>query len=140
MTDLHTVEKHDWKDRLIAQHEETIVWQAKRIADLTAQQEPVAWSVLDKRTGKHWYTHESKYTAQHYANEYSHREGDGSPSMVVKPLYTRPQVNERFELIGHADLSINNIYIFNGYGEEVPKDRTPIYAGYKIAYRIGKNK
>ena len=56
-----------------------------------AEQEPVAWSVLDKRTGKHWYTHESKYTAQHYANEYSHREPDGSPSMVVTPLYTAPQ-------------------------------------------------
>jgi len=56
-----------------------------------AEQEAVAWSVLDKRTGKHWYTHESKYTAQHYANEYSHREPDGSPSMVVTPLYTAPQ-------------------------------------------------
>jgi hypothetical protein len=54
------------------------------------EQEPVAWSVLDKRTGKHWYTHESKYTAQHYANEYSHKEPDGSPSMMVKPLYTAP--------------------------------------------------
>ena len=60
-----------------------------------AEQEPVAWSVLDKRTGKHWYTHESKYTAQHYANEYSHREPDGSPSMVVTPLYTAPQPRRR---------------------------------------------
>ena len=34
------------------------------------------------------------------------------------------------ELIGHADLAINNIYVFNGYGEEVPDGRTPIYAGY----------
>ena len=38
---------------------------------------------------------------------------------------------ERLELIGHADLAINNIYIFNGYAEEVPEGRTPIYAGYK---------
>lgn len=53
-------------------------------------QEPVAWGVLDKRTGKHWYTHESKFTAQHYANEYSHREPDGSLSMVIAPLYASP--------------------------------------------------
>lgn len=52
--------------------------------------EPVAWSVLDKRTKKHWYTNESKYTAQHYANECSHSQPDGSPSMVVTPLYTHP--------------------------------------------------
>lgn len=31
----------DWKDRLIAQHEETILWQAKRIAELLEQPEPV---------------------------------------------------------------------------------------------------
>ena len=42
----------DWKDCLIAQHEETILWQAKRIAELLdasqppAQQEPVAGVVL----------------------------------------------------------------------------------------------
>jgi len=41
------------------------------------------------------------------------------------------QVEQRLELIGHADLAINNIYIFSGYGEEVPEGRTPIYAGYK---------
>lgn len=40
-------------------------------------------------------------------------------------------VQERLELIGHADLAINNIYIFNGYGEDVPEGRTPIYAKYK---------
>ena len=44
--------------------------------------------------------------------------------------------DERLELIGHADLAINNIYIFNGYGEDVPEDRTPIYAGYKAAHGI----
>jgi hypothetical protein len=54
------------------------------------KQEPVAWSVLNKRTGKHWYTHESRYTAQYYANEYSYRESDNTPSMVVTPLYTAP--------------------------------------------------
>jgi hypothetical protein len=41
-----------------------------------------------------------------------------------------PVADKRFELIGHADLGINNIYIFNGYGEEVPEGRTPLYAGY----------
>jgi hypothetical protein len=47
--------------------------------------------------------------------------------------------DERLELIGHADLAINNIYIFNGYGEDVPEDRTPIYAGYKAAHGIKEN-
>ena len=41
-----------------------------------------------------------------------------------------PVTGKRLELIGHADLGINNIYIFNGYGEEVPEGRTPLYAGY----------
>jgi hypothetical protein len=66
---------------LVAAHE--------REALLAAQkQEPVAWSVFNKRTKKHWYTNDSKCTAQHYANEYSHLEPDGSPSMIVVPLYT----------------------------------------------------
>lgn len=69
--------------------------------------EVVAWSVLDKRTGKHWFTHESKSTAQHYATEYSHRESDGSPSMVVKPLYTTPPASQEqavsLELAGVQD-------------------------------------
>ena len=63
------------------------------------KQEPVAWSVLDKRTGKHWYTHESKYTAQYYANEYGHQDADGF-SMIVKPLYTAPP---RKEWVGLTD-------------------------------------
>ena len=58
------------------------------------KQDPVAWSVLNKRTGKHWYTHESRYTAQYYANEYSYRESDNTPSMVVTPLYTAPPKRE----------------------------------------------
>ena len=63
---------------------------------------------------------------------------DGS---VYEPLYTTPQprkplTDERLELIGHADLAINNIHIFNGYGEDVPEGRTPIYAGYKTAHDI----
>jgi hypothetical protein len=52
--------------------------------------QPVAWSVFDKRTQKHWYTNESVNTAGYYAKEYSHREPDGSPSMLVVPLYERP--------------------------------------------------
>ena len=54
----------------------------------------MAWSVFDRRRGKHWYTNESKYTAQYYANLYSHRESDGNPSMVVTPLYTAPPKRE----------------------------------------------
>ncbi len=76
------------------------------------KQEPVAWSVLDKRTGKHWYTNESKYTAQHYANEYSHREPDGSPSMVVTPLYTAPPPQR--EWVGLSK-------------EDMPGDDNPMY-------------
>jgi hypothetical protein len=52
--------------------------------------QPVAWSVFDKRTQKHWYTNESVNTAGYYAKEYSHREPDGSPSMLVVPLYEHP--------------------------------------------------
>jgi len=60
---------------------------------------------------------------------------------VGTALYTHPQsrkplTDERLELIGHADLAINNIHIFNGYGEDVPEGRTPIYAGYKTAHDI----
>lgn len=74
------------------ENEEAVTAALAQIDETLAEPElqPVAWSVLDKRTGKHWYTHESKTTAQHYANEYSHRESDGSPSMVIKPLYTAP--------------------------------------------------
>ena len=64
--------------------------------------------------------------------------------LSAEPLYTTPPQrnplsDERLELIGHADLAINNIYIFNGYGEEVPEGRTPIYAGYKAAHGIKEN-
>ena len=52
------------------------------------------------------------------------------------PQQRKPLTDERLELIGHADLAINNIYIFNGYGEDVPEGRTPIYAGYKAAHGI----
>lgn len=49
---------------------------------------------------------------------------------VASPRVQEPVAGKRLELIGHADLAINNIYVFNGYGEEVPDGRTPIYAGY----------
>lgn len=71
------------------------------------QGEPVAWSVLDKRTGKHWYTNESKSTAQHYANHYSHRESDGTNSMVVTPLYAKPQP-ERVALTDEQAMEVMN--------------------------------
>jgi hypothetical protein len=54
----------------------------------------------------------------------------------VAPPPRQPLTDERLELIGHADLTINNIYVFSGYGEEVPEGRTPIYAGYKTAHGI----
>ena len=56
--------------------------------------------------------------------------------LYTTPPQRKPLTDERLELIGHADLAINNIYIFNGYGEEVPEGRTPIYAGYKAAHGI----
>ena len=55
---------------------------------------------------------------------------------LTTPPQRKPLTDERLELIGHADLTINNIYIFSGYGEEVPEGRTPIYAGYKVAHGI----
>jgi uncharacterized protein YodC (DUF2158 family) len=70
---------HDWDEAIDS---------LRKAIEKSEKQKPVAWSVLDKRTGSHWYTNESKYTAQWHANEYSHRESDGSPSMVVTPLYT----------------------------------------------------
>ena len=39
MREAQPAQKDNWKNRLIAQHEETIVWQAKRISDLLDQQE-----------------------------------------------------------------------------------------------------
>jgi len=62
--------------------------------------EPVAWSVFDKRRQKHWYTNESIDTANYYAKEYSHREADGSPSMLVVPLYTHPPVATDVQPVG----------------------------------------
>lgn len=53
--------------------------------------EAIAWSVLDVRTGRHWYTSESKFASQYHANLYSHREADGDPSMKVVPLFLAPQ-------------------------------------------------
>ena len=61
---------------------------------------------------------------------------DHSEYVEVVANQSKPLTDERLELIGHADLAINNIYIFNGYGEDVPEGRTPIYAGYKAAHCI----
>ncbi len=68
--------------------------QAVRQALEQPEQKPVAWSVRNRLTGTHWYTHESKYTSQYYANLYSHRESDGYPTMEVTPLYTAPPKRE----------------------------------------------
>jgi len=62
--------------------------------------EPVAWCVFDKRTQKHWYTNESVNTVGYYAKEHSHREADGSPSMLVVPLYTHPLVAPDVQPVG----------------------------------------
>ena len=68
--------------------------------------------------------HRARELAEHFIKH-------TTPQPAQKPL-----TNERLELVGHADLAINNIYIFNGYGEDVPEGRTPIYAGYKAAHGI----
>ena len=64
------------------------------------------------------------------------RQLDRDLLVYTAPSQSKPLTDERLELIGHADLAINNIYIFNGYGEDVPEGRTPIYAGYKAAHCI----
>lgn len=84
-------------------------YKVRKDFDANRKQEPVAWSILDKRTGKHWYTNESKYTAQHYANEYKHQDVDGS-SMVVKPLYTAPPRKEQDESYGYAKRLAESIW------------------------------
>ena len=68
------------------------------------------------------------------------KEPAGLWSCVDCGLKFEPLSDERLELIGHADLAINNIYIFNGYGEEVPEGRMPIYVGYKAAHGIKEKK
>ena len=90
-------------------------------AALEAKDEPVAW-----------YDSVSGWTDFH---SFKPTRKPSSPSAEWLPLYAappqrKPLTDERLELIGHADLAINNIYIFNGYGEEVPEGRTPLYAGY----------
>ena len=45
-------QQDDWKDRLITQHEETILWQAKRIAELMEQ--PRGEATLSQRSVKPW--------------------------------------------------------------------------------------
>jgi hypothetical protein len=59
-------------------------------SDYSNSHQPVAWSVFDKKTGKHWYTNDSKNIASGYAEHYGHREPDGRSSMVVMPLYAAP--------------------------------------------------
>lgn len=59
---------------------------------------------------------------------------DDQTMLYTHPPKREPSNGERLELIGHADLTINNIHIFNGYGEDVPDGRVPIYAGYKPAH------
>lgn len=100
------------------------------------EQEPVAWSVLDKRTGKHWYTHESKSTAQYYANLYSHRETDGSPSMVVTPLYTaspsKPEQVEKQEPYAYiyetnGPFGVHQSLRHEQYNGRYPDKTIPVY-------------
>ena len=98
------------------------------------QGEPVAWINWCAATGKRSVSF------------------DCESELASQPLYfgtTRNTQNrysnqnslayERLELVGHADLAINNIYIFSGYGEDVPEGRTAIYAGYKTAKAMKEN-
>ena len=85
---------------------------------MTKMPEPVAYSVLDRRTGKHWYTHESKYTAQGYASHYAHRDADG-PSQVVLPLITTTQAE------AYADQRVREATEWQPI-ETAPKDGTYI--------------
>jgi hypothetical protein len=90
--------------------------------------QPVAWSVFDKRTQKHWYTNESVNTAGYYAKEYSHREPDGSPSMLVVPLYEHPPAADVQELERNEQYQIQMAAISTaslGYwqeGDEISPD------------------
>ena len=81
------------------------------------KQEPVMWAMPDGKTVDKW-------GLQFYGGQ------TGTP-LYTHPPKREPSNGERLELIGHADLTINNIHIFNGYGEDVPDGRVPIYAGYK---------
>lgn len=56
--------------------------------------EPAGFSVYDKRRKAHWYAHNSRTTAQHQANFYSHQEPDGTPSMVVVPIFSETQMRQ----------------------------------------------
>ena len=95
------------------------------------KQKPVAWSVLDKRTGKHWYTHESRYTSQYYANQYSHRESDNTPSMIVTPLYTAPPQREWIGLTDQEILDLADEHLYNG-----GKARDFIYHAHDIEAKL----
>ena len=78
--------------------------------------QPVAWSVFDKRTQKHWYTNDAVKKAGYYAKEYSHREPDGSPSMVVVPLYEHPPAADVQELVEALQRIINAVPAGDGCG------------------------
>ena len=97
------------------------------------QDEPVAWMDVDEKGAasglRYWSEPDNRHEVALYTTP-QQSEARGL-SQQRKPL-----TDERLELIGHADLAINNIYIFNGYGEDVPEGRTPIYAGYKAAHCI----
>jgi hypothetical protein len=51
---------------------------------------------------------------------------------IKQDLTPEQPEQQRLELIGHADLTIMNIYVFSEYGDtEIPEGRVPLYAGYK---------
>jgi len=51
--------------------------------------EPVAWGVTKRYEDNVWFISDSRFTAQHYANQYAHRIGS-EPDQVVVPLYAAP--------------------------------------------------
>jgi len=95
--------------------------------------QPVAWMDVDEKGAASGLRYWSEPDNRHEVALYSAPQQSAARGLSQQ---RKPLTDERLELIGHADLAINNIYIFNGYGEDVPEGRTPIYAGYKAAHCI----
>ena len=56
------------------------------------EHKPVAWGVIKRGEGV-WFVNDSRFTAQHYANNYAHRDSNGFDQKVV-PLYLAPPQRE----------------------------------------------
>lgn len=62
-------------------------WQAAQSVPVVG--EPVAWGVKKRYEDNVWFISDSRFTAQHYANQYAHRIG-AEPDQVVIPLFDKP--------------------------------------------------